>query len=62
MPTMLVVGGEDVKFREVAAELSGMLPRSSTAVIPDAGHSAHLEQPAAVAARIREFMSAIEVS
>jgi len=62
MPTMLVVGGEDVKFRAVAAELSGMLPRSSTAVIPDAGHSAHLEQPVAVAARIREFVSAIEVS
>jgi 2-succinyl-6-hydroxy-2,4-cyclohexadiene-1-carboxylate synthase len=62
MPTMLVVGGEDVKFRALATELSGMLPRSSTSVIPDAGHAAHLEQPVAVADRIREFVSAIEVS
>ena len=62
MPTLLLVGQEDEKFVAVARELSARLPRSSTAVIPGAGHAAHLEQPDAVAARVREFVTEIEDS
>ena len=62
VPTMLVAGGDDEKFRAIAAELSVALPHSATAIIAGAGHSAHLEQPVAVATRIRDFVSAGEGS
>jgi 2-succinyl-6-hydroxy-2,4-cyclohexadiene-1-carboxylate synthase len=62
VPTLLVVGEEDEKFLAVAADLSRRLPRSSTAVIAGAGHAAHVEQPDAVAGRIRELVSGIEGS
>lgn len=62
MPTLLVVGSDDHKFIAEAARLSAGLPRSSTAVIPGAGHSAHLERPDEVVARIRELLVGIEGS
>ena len=62
VPTLLVVGRDDEKFQTVAADLSVALPHSSTAIISGAGHAAHLEQPAVVATRICEFLSAIEQS
>jgi len=60
MPTLLLVGEDDEKFVAVARDLSRLLPRSSTCLIPGAGHSAHLEQPDAVAARVRELVTEIE--
>lgn len=62
VPALLVVGEEDEKFLSVAGDLSRGLPRSSTAVIADAGHSAHVEQPDTVAGRIRELVAGIEGS
>ena len=59
---MLVVGSDDEKFRAIAADLSVAVPQSATAIITGAGHSAHLEQPVAVATRIRDFVSAGEGS
>ena len=51
-PVQLIVGADDQKFRAVADELELVLPNAETVVIPDAGHAAHLEQPAIVAAAI----------
>lgn len=45
-PALLVVGEEDEKFRRLAAEMAAALPAAEVAVIPGAGHAAHLEQPA----------------
>ncbi len=43
IPTLLVVGEEDAKFRRIAEQMQ--LPQSQLCVLPDAGHAAHLEQP-----------------
>ena len=52
LPTALVVGERDHKFRAIAERMSARIDGAATALIPDAGHAAHLENPAAVAALI----------
>ena len=55
-PCLWVAGAEDAKFAAIAKEMSSTMPNGSHALIPDAGHSAHLENPAATLMAIREFL------
>jgi 2-succinyl-6-hydroxy-2,4-cyclohexadiene-1-carboxylate synthase len=53
-PVTLVVGERDAKFRGVAAEMAPLFGGPvDVVVVADAGHAAHLEAPAAVAAAIK---------
>jgi len=57
-PALVVVAGRDVvtsprKGRALAAAL----PAAELVVLPDAGHYAHLEEPALVAGHIRDFLA-----
>ena len=52
MPVAVVVGTRDEKFREIAGRMSAAIPDARVAVVPGAGHAAHLEAPELVAARI----------
>lgn len=54
VPTVFVVGAQDPKFAWIAVDLAARIPTADIAVIDDAGHAAHLEQPDAVAAVIRK--------
>lgn len=46
MPTLLVVGEQDEKFRAVADRMQSVIGDNATVVvIPGAGHAAHLEEP-----------------
>ena len=54
MPVGLIVGADDPKFLGIADDLVARLPDARTHVIAEAGHAAHLEQPAAVAAAVIE--------
>ncbi len=47
LPVLLVTGAEDVRFTQAARELGKWLPDAKLEVLPDAGHAAHLENPAA---------------
>jgi 2-succinyl-6-hydroxy-2,4-cyclohexadiene-1-carboxylate synthase len=49
MPVTLVAGERDPKFLAMAAEMRALIPAAGVEAIPDAGHAAHLENPAAVA-------------
>ncbi len=51
-PITLVAGERDGKFQAIAIEMATALPNANVAVIPDAGHAAHLEAPERVAALI----------
>ena len=58
-PALVIVGAEDVispvdEMRQIAAGL----PHARLAVIPDAGHMAPLENPAAVNRELEEFLRA----
>lgn len=56
-PTLLVVGTHDLKFCAIAEQLAAGLPRAALSRIDGAGHAAHVEQPAAAAAAIAEFIA-----
>ena len=51
-----IAGAEDAKFAAIAEEMSKAMSNGSHALIPDAGHSAHLENPVATLSAIREFL------
>ena len=50
LPVVLVVGERDAKFRAIAERMAQHLPDARVEVVAGAGHAAHLEAPAAVAA------------
>jgi 2-succinyl-6-hydroxy-2,4-cyclohexadiene-1-carboxylate synthase len=54
IPVLMVVGERDAKFLAIAHEMADGIPSARLAVIPAAGHAAHLEQPQAVAAAIAQ--------
>lgn len=47
-----VVGEEDLKFRNIAGQMQAKLPRSRIIVVPESGHSPHLENPQELAKRL----------
>jgi 2-succinyl-6-hydroxy-2,4-cyclohexadiene-1-carboxylate synthase len=56
VPVLLVVGALDTRFVAVAHDLARRLPQAEVREIADAGHAAHLEQPVAFVAAVREFL------
>jgi 2-succinyl-6-hydroxy-2,4-cyclohexadiene-1-carboxylate synthase len=44
-PVLVVAGERDEKFVSLAHRLHAGLPDSTLAIVPDAGHTVHLEQP-----------------
>jgi 2-succinyl-6-hydroxy-2,4-cyclohexadiene-1-carboxylate synthase len=52
MPVTVLAGERDAKFTAIGKRMAAALPCGEFAVIPGAGHAAHLEAPAAVAARL----------
>lgn len=49
VPVLVLVGADDAKFTTIGQRLESELTDATLRVIPDAGHSVHLEQPAATA-------------
>lgn len=62
LPVLLVVGAEDARFATVARDLAHRLPRARLAVVPDAGHAAHLENPRAFAQIARTFLAGVDAA
>lgn len=57
MPVLVVVGALDHKFRAIGERLATEIgPNADLAVIADAGHAVHLEQPARFLAAIDAFL------
>ncbi len=50
IPVTLVAGERDEKFRGIAREMAERIPGAETPIVPGAGHAAHVEAPAAIAA------------
>jgi 2-succinyl-6-hydroxy-2,4-cyclohexadiene-1-carboxylate synthase len=55
-PTLVVTGEHDRKFTELGRRLAGAVPDAALAVVPGAGHTAHLERPAAFLAALRPWL------
>ena len=57
MPTLLVAGGLDDKFARIAREMAALIPCASLAIVPDAGHAVHLEQPETFDGIVTDFLA-----
>lgn len=56
MPVLAMAGADDTKFAEIAARLAAAVPNGRCALIRDAAHAAHLEQPDEVEHLLAEFV------
>ena len=56
-PVCLVVGEHDAKYLAQNRELLRLLPNAELHIIAGAGHAPHLEQPAATAAVLSDFLA-----
>jgi 2-succinyl-6-hydroxy-2,4-cyclohexadiene-1-carboxylate synthase len=56
LPTLLVVGEEDEKFKAIAVDLESRLPDAQVAILSAAGHAAHLEAPREFAEVVSRFL------
>jgi 2-succinyl-6-hydroxy-2,4-cyclohexadiene-1-carboxylate synthase len=58
-PTLVIAGADDAKFTAEARRLVAAIgPNAELAVIPDAGHSPHLEQPEVSLSTLRPWLAA----
>jgi 2-succinyl-6-hydroxy-2,4-cyclohexadiene-1-carboxylate synthase len=58
MPTLLLAGELDEKFKLIARQMATYLPNATVAIVPDAGHTIHLEQPQAFQEQVLPFLHA----
>ena len=56
VPTLLVVGEQDQKFRSIADQMATALPDVAIAVVAGAGHACHLEQPTVTAQVVASWL------
>ncbi len=55
VPTLLLVGAEDEKFVAINRRIAAQMPNAQLTILPEAGHTAHLEQPRAFTRTVLEF-------
>jgi 2-succinyl-6-hydroxy-2,4-cyclohexadiene-1-carboxylate synthase len=55
-PCLILAGALDSKYTQIAHELKAIIANSRVAVIPQAGHAVHLEQPRAFAKTVLQFL------
>ncbi len=57
MPVLVVAGGADGTYTAIAERMAAELTDARLAIMPAAGHAAHLEQPDAFVALVGEFLA-----
>jgi len=56
-PVLWITGEQDEKFTALAAAAAALTPNGQHVIIPAAGHRVHLDQPAATAAAVQDFLT-----
>jgi len=59
MPVLLIAGALDAKFTAIARDMAAALLHVQLAIVPDAGHTVHLEQPQVFDELVIEFSNTI---
>ena len=59
VPTGLIVGERDEKFRRINQAMNALMPQASLAIIPSAGHNTHLEDPDAFCRAVKAFLKRV---
>lgn len=60
VPTLVVAGADDATYARIALRLEQTMPQIRVDIIPSAGHTVHLEQPAAFLASVTTFLKQID--
>lgn len=55
LPTLLLAGELDSKFCQIARQMAARIPQADLRIVPNAGHTIHLEQPEAFATLVHTF-------
>lgn len=56
MPVLAMAGADDAKFAPLAERVAALVPHGQLALVPGAGHAAHLEQPERFLAILRGWL------
>ena len=56
MPTLIVVGALDEKYCAIGREMAARMPNARLEVVPNAGHTVHLEQQDAFRRLVTDFL------
>ncbi len=59
MPALILVGALDPAYCALGRQMARLIPNARLAIIPDAGHAVHLEQPEAFRLTVREFLGGV---
>ena len=59
VPTLVLVGDQDLAFLEPSRQIAGAVPGARFVVIPDAGHSPQFENPTAWRAALEQFLATL---
>lgn len=57
-PILLLAGADDRKFAAINRQMAEQIPNARLVILPDAGHTVHLERPLAFARAVLTFWSA----
>ena len=57
MPTLLMTGELDIKFKAINRQMAALMPSARHTSLPGAGHTAHLERPEAFAELVVGFLT-----
>jgi len=60
MPVLLVAGSLDKKYVALGEQIAAHIPRARLAIVPEAGHTVHLEQPEKFVHLLQNFLSAAD--
>ena len=55
LPTLVIAGARDAKFAAIAGQMAAAIPHARLALVADAGHTVHLEQPKRFDALVTDF-------
>lgn len=58
VPTLLLAGELDQKFKGIATQMATCLPKATVVIVPAAGHTIHLERPQAFQEHVLTFLQA----
>lgn len=59
VPTLVLVGANDEAFLNSSDYMTAKIPGARKVVIPDAGHAANIDNPAAFNAAVEDFLSSL---
>jgi 2-succinyl-6-hydroxy-2,4-cyclohexadiene-1-carboxylate synthase len=59
IPVLLIAGELDTKFCAIARQMAQALPQAQLCIVPNAGHTVHLEQPEVFDTIVKDFCLSI---